>query len=258
MQESSWFLIKQSGKKLEDDAIGAAQLADDSVTADAIKDGAVGTAALAADCVTAAAIADSAVGADALATDSVTANALASGSVTADAIATGAVTAAAVAAGAIGNDELASGSVGRDNLQENAVGALALGDGVVGSVHLQPNAVEQQNIAPGSISPDKLDVISDRGLDQATGSIGIANDTGADTSTANGITFNRQGLITGTGPITDLPPATDAVLGAVKPGTGLSVTGDGTLNHSNAVVAGDIAGIEYDSEGHITAVPADG
>ena len=86
-------------------------------------------------------------------------------SVTADAISSGAVTAAAVAAGAIGNDEL-PGVCGAGQPAGKRRGRLALGDGVVGSVHLQPNAVEQQNIAPGSISPDKLDVISDRGCDK--------------------------------------------------------------------------------------------
>ena len=32
--------------------------------------------------------------------------------------------------------------------------------------------------------------------------------------------------------------------------------GDGTLDHSNSIAAGDIGGLQYDAEGHITAIPA--
>lgn len=238
------------------DAVTADALAADSVTTDAISNGSVTNNGLAADAVTADKIADSAVGPGAIANDAVGSNAIATGAVTVDAIAAGAVTTDAIAAGAVTNAGLALDSVARENLQANAVGSVALGDNVVGSIHLQDDAVTGPKIESGSVEADKLGTVTDRGLDQATGSIGIANDTGADSTTANGITFNRQGLITGTGPITNLPPATNATIGAVKPGTGLAVDGDGTLNHSNAVVAGGIGGIEYDSEGHITAVPA--
>ena len=47
-----------------------------------------------------------------------------------------------------------------------------------------------------------------------------------------------------------------AEIGAIKPGTGLEVQGDGTLDHSNSIAAGDIGGLQYDAEGHITAIPA--
>lgn len=238
------------------DAVTADALAANSVTTEAISNGSVNNNGLAADAVTADKIADSAVGPGAIANDAVGPNAIATGAVTVDAISAGAVTTDAIAAGAVTNAGLALDSVARENLQANAVGSVALGDNVVGSIHLQDDAVTGPKIEAGSVEADKLGTVTDRGLDQATGSIGIANDTGADSNTANGITFNRQGLITGTGPLTDLPPATDSVIGAVKPGTGLAVDGDGTLNHSNAVVAGGIGGIEYDSEGHITAVPA--
>lgn len=53
----------------------------------------------------------------------------------------------------------------------------------------------------------------------------------------------------------DLPAAEPNALGVVKPGTGLSVT-DGTLNHSNSIIAANssfgLYKLKYDAQGHIT------
>ena len=50
----------------------------------------------------------------------------------------------------------------------------------------------------------------------------------------------------------DLPIATDGTVGAVEPGTGLVVDGAGTLNHSNATIAGSYAGaVTIDAQGHV-------
>jgi hypothetical protein len=55
---------------------------------------------------------------------------------------------------------------------------------------------------------------------------------------------------------TDLPLATSGTAGISRPGTGLIVTEDGILNHSNVLTAGTISGITVDAQGHITgAVP---
>jgi hypothetical protein len=56
---------------------------------------------------------------------------------------------------------------------------------------------------------------------------------------------------------TDLPIATAVAAGAVAPGTGLAVDGVGTLNHSNASIAGVYAGaVTIDAQGHVvTAQP---
>jgi hypothetical protein len=53
----------------------------------------------------------------------------------------------------------------------------------------------------------------------------------------------------------DLPAATDTTKGIIEPGTGLAVTA-GTLNHSNSVTGGNISGITFDDQGHITAATA--
>jgi hypothetical protein len=50
----------------------------------------------------------------------------------------------------------------------------------------------------------------------------------------------------------DLPIATSIANGAVSPGTGLSVTGLGVLNHSNSVTAGTYTKVVVDSQGHVS------
>lgn len=62
---------------------------------------------------------------------------------------------------------------------------------------------------------------------------------------------------------TDLPKGSITAVGAVMPGTGLTIPEDGTgiLNHTNVVEAATISGITFDAQGHITAAavlePAD-
>ena len=55
---------------------------------------------------------------------------------------------------------------------------------------------------------------------------------------------------------TNLPIATVSVAGAMLPGTGLSVTGGGVVNHTNSVTAGTTSGITFDAQGHITTTVA--
>ena len=55
---------------------------------------------------------------------------------------------------------------------------------------------------------------------------------------------------------TGLPIATVSVAGAMLPGTGLSVTGGGVVNHTNSVTAGTTSGVTFDAQGHITATTA--
>lgn len=74
--------------------------------------------------------------------------------------------------------------------------------------------------------------------------------------TKNGFTVNTTGHITAIGSIasTDLPIATNADVGGIFAGSGLSVTVNGQLNHADSIAAGSISGITYNSTGHITAV----
>jgi hypothetical protein len=51
---------------------------------------------------------------------------------------------------------------------------------------------------------------------------------------------------------TDLPVAGASTNGAVQPGTGLSVTGGGVLNHTNSATAGTYTKLTIDAQGHVT------
>ena len=51
---------------------------------------------------------------------------------------------------------------------------------------------------------------------------------------------------------TDLPVAGASTNGAVQPGTGLTVTGAGVLNHTNSATAGTYTKITFDAQGHVT------
>ena len=69
------------------------------------------------------------------------------------------------------------------------------------------------------------------------------------------VTYNGKGLVTAGRAIisSDLPVATSGAKGAVQPGTGLTVDGNGVLNHSNSVTAGTYTKVTVDSQGHVSA-----
>jgi hypothetical protein len=286
--------------KLAADSVGADQIIDGSVGTDELADDAVTNDKLAPDSVGSENIADNAVGNEHLQDNSVDTAELVDGSVTENKLAAGAVTHDKLGPDAVESDNIADDAIGNEHLQDNSVDTAQLVDGAVTHDKLGADAVESDNIADGavgtehlqddsvstaklqngsvtaekladdaigtdeiidgSITPEKLAAVTDRGLDQSTGNIGITNDTGAASTTTSGITYNQQGLITDSVPLTaaDLPVPTNSTIGAIKPGTGLEVDGDGTLNHSNSITAGSIGGVTYDSEGHITGVPAGG
>ena len=55
---------------------------------------------------------------------------------------------------------------------------------------------------------------------------------------------------------TNLPIAISGTAGAMSPGTGLSVTGGGVLNHTSSITAGTTSGFTYNAQGHITGAVA--
>lgn len=52
---------------------------------------------------------------------------------------------------------------------------------------------------------------------------------------------------------TDLPVATASTNGVVQPGTGLSVTGGGVLNHTNTASTGTYTKVTIDAQGHVSS-----
>lgn len=89
------------------------------------------------------------------------------------------------------------------------------------------------DVDPGAIAPGVGLVVD------GTGSLTIDNAVPAQ-SNRSVVTYDSKGLVTSGGPIegADLPIATDSNLGAVMPGTDLSVNGSGELTISNAVSPG--------------------
>jgi len=96
-------------------------------------------------------------------------------------------------------------------------------------------------------------VVNGNGLKMDGEAIAIDNTVTQNTGAGQLVQYDEFGLVTGGASITsaDLPLASDSVNGTIRPGTGLSVTPDGTLNHTNSVVAGTATKITYDTEGHV-------
>ena len=69
------------------------------------------------------------------------------------------------------------------------------------------------------------------------------------------VTYNAKGLVTAGRTIisSDLPAATSVAKGAVIPGSGLSVDGSGTINHTNSATAGTYTKVTVDAQGHVSS-----
>ena len=96
-------------------------------------------------------------------------------------------------------------------------------------------------------------IVNGEGLRMDSNTIEVDNDVTAST-THHVVTYNAKGLVTGGRALTasDLPAATASALGAVIPGTGLSVDGSGNLNHSNSATTGTFTKVTIDGQGHVT------
>ena len=103
------------------------------------------------------------------------------------------------------------------------------------------------NTAKGAV------IVNGEGLRVDGETLELDNDVAA-TNTFSVVTHDAKGLVSGSRAITaaDLPSATASATGAVQPGTGLSVTNAGVLNHTNAVTAGTATKITFDAQGHVT------
>ena len=68
------------------------------------------------------------------------------------------------------------------------------------------------------------------------------------------VDYDEHGLVVNSRAIqaSDLPVATETSNGVIRPGTGLTVTSGGVLNHLNTTVAGTYTKVSVDPEGHVT------
>jgi hypothetical protein len=97
-------------------------------------------------------------------------------------------------------------------------------------------------------------IVNGNGLTLSGDTIQIDNSVTANTSTYQVVQYSAKGLITAGRSITaaDLPAATSGAIGAVLPGSGLSVDAAGTLNHTNSVTPGTYPKVTVDAQGHVS------
>jgi hypothetical protein len=91
----------------------------------------------------------------------------------------------------------------------------------------------------------------------ATGSLEHAT-SGVTAGTYTKLTVDAKGHVTAGTSVAaaDLPIAVSGTVGVMSPGTGLTVTGGGVLNHSSSITAGTTSGFTYNAQGHITGAVA--
>jgi len=197
--------------------------------------------------------------------NSVTANEIAPNAIGSSELSDVSVDTAAVQDGAITDNKLASGIDG-GKISSASITNVQLGPGSVTNPAIRDGAVtdakitgpiDASKLSSGSIPDAALGNVTDRGLDQSTGKIGITNLVTP--GTQSGISWDEQGLITGASgsvPSGDLPVATDDTTGVVSvPGDGgLQVDAAGALSIANAITAATKQGITYDKHGSIVNV----
>ena len=252
--------------QLAANSVAASELSDDAVDTAAIVDGAVTAVKIATNTITANQIAANAIGASELADNAVDTAAIADGAVTAaklsgtiaaSSIADDAVTTAKILDDAVTSAKLAANAVDAAALADNAVDSGAIASNAVIEAKIAANAVVNAKIADGTITAAKLNTSNiDRSLNVASGNLGINNTVTA--ATRSGITYNAQGLITGTVALAagDLPVATTSAVGGVSVSTGLTVSGAGALSLTNSVTGATVSGITFNNQGMITAATA--
>jgi hypothetical protein len=130
-------------------------------------------------------------------------------------------------------------------------GPAGSGGAVSGRLIVGSDLPAASNTAKGGV------IVNGEGLRMDGDTIEIDADVSATAAYAV-VTHNAKGLITGSRAITaaDMPAATAGAKGAVLPGTGLSVTGAGALNHTNAVTAATATKVSFDAQGHIVSTSA--
>ena len=121
-----------------------------------------------------------------------------------------------------------------------------------------PGAIDHRRIAsqdlPTAGAQKGAVAVNGNGLAMSGDTLSL-NKGAATSSSGQLVTYDDQGLVVSGAAIqsSDLPLGSDSQVGAVMPGSGLSVGVDGALNHANSVVSGTAPKITFDTEGHVTA-----
>jgi hypothetical protein len=151
-------------------------------------------------------------------------------------------------------------------------------DASIPSAKVSLSGISGTNLSAGTVAVSKLDTstipatggvtVSSSNLqlvapttpivrNAGTGSLEHAV-SGVTAGTYTKVTVDSKGHVTVGAAVAaaDLPIAISGTVGVMSPGTGLSVTGGGVLNHSSSVTAGTTSGFTYNAQGHITGAVA--
>jgi hypothetical protein len=97
--------------------------------------------------------------------------------------------------------------------------------------------------------------VNGNGLAMSGDTLTVDNTVTLNTAQFHVVKYTGKGLVTAGRQLIsgDLPLASAGLAGAVYPGTGLTVSIDGELDHTNTVAAATATKVTFDTEGHITA-----
>ena len=140
------------------------------------------------------------------------------------------------------------------------------------------SGISGTNLTDGTVTAAKLNtstIPATGGLAVSSGNLGLVAPTGpivrngatgslehavsgATAGTYTKVTVDAKGHVTTGSSVAaaDLPVAVSGTVGVMSPGTGLTVTGGGVLNHSSSITAGTTSGFTYNAQGHITGAVA--
>ena len=157
-------------------------------------------------------------------------------------------------------------------------GAALVDDASIPVAKVNLSGINGSNLTNGTVAAAKLDTstipatggvtVSSSNLqlvaptspivrNAGTGSLEHAT-SGATAGTYTKVTVDAKGHVTVGAAVAaaDLPIAVSGTVGVMSPGTGLSVTGGGVLNHTSSITAGTTSGFTYNAQGHITGTVA--
>ena len=261
-----------TGDKINDGQIGSNHLQADAVDGQThVQDRSIPAIKLQQNTLTADEIAPNAIGASELASGSVDTDALQNdacstpkyqdASVTDAKLANG-IDGAKLQDGSVTNAKLAGGIDG-DNLNDVPLSKLPKAPHNTVLAGPQVSGTESPSYRPlvpadlpaaTAATAGAVSVPADGGLSVALdGAVRIANSAIAGTSSV--VTYDEHGLIKSGRNLeaSDLPPAAPGQIGGVKPGDGISISGDGTISQSvTGVVAGEYTKITVDERGSVT------
>lgn len=144
------------------------------------------------------------------------------------------------------------------SLDNTTAGAQFLGGPTGASGTVSYRALVGTDIPTPTTSTKGGVIVNGEGLRMDGDTLEVNNDVTANSSTYQAVQFDSKGLITAGRDITaaDLPTATSGAVGAIKPGSGLTMGAAGALNHTNALTGATATKVTFDAQGHVSSSAA--